>query len=486
MGEAWDDLAAFRARRGECAGEVAKIKARCAQDHSQHKHVLECRECYPRTINCMRSWFLDTKNQEWFSGREVFLGELKALFAAALDHAVGLEEIDARIDTERRKWYQEQIKASPSIRKSLEELTDHKDVLAKVGTGAPFEDLLESMQAALDGASSREDAKKSLDRLIVARSPEEKYQLYKETFFHVSPDEHISEKTQLYADRLQTGATMDEIVNKISLDRRSSIGASDQKERNRKRIDELRRARAAHELQKSKKASGRKDTQKPQPPSEVYDQPPCSACRRDVDTRSFYPCHACVVMLDAGIRSRTTVYCSPACRDSDRGEVSSRNSYCMLSLDPLIDTAPCTASPGFPLWFSKSPFKTLALRDRLMYVSGHVRSLLMGVRNSTWKKVTDVQAAITAHKSQTRTSIWTWKASNYSCAGNAPISTRSSPFSAPCDAQTPTSGAIEKRSIYQAGREDRSRSTGTSTTSSLTGRTGRGTMRGISSRTWCR
>ncbi|KAG6367182.1 hypothetical protein INS49_001367 [Diaporthe citri] len=360
MGEAWDDLAAFRARRGECAEEVAKIKARCAQDHSQHKHVLECRDCYPQVINCMRSWFLDTKNQEWFSGREVFLGELKALFAAALDHAVGLEEIDARIDTERRKWYQEQIKSSPSIRKSLEELTDHKDVLAKVGSGAPFEDLLESMQAALDGASSREDAKKSLDRLIVAKSPEEKYQLYKETFFHVSSDEHISEKTQLYADRLQTGATMDEIVNKISLDRRSSIGASDQKERNRKRIDELRRARAAHELQKSKKASGRKDTQKPQPSNEVYDQPPCS--------------------------------------------------------------------------------------------------VLTEAKSSTWKKATDVQAATIARRSPTRTSIWIWTASGYFCAGNALIFTRSNPFSAPYDAQTPISGAIEKKYTYQAGREDRFRS----------------------------
>lgn len=345
MGEAWDDLAAFRARRGECAGEVAKIKARCSQDHPQHKHVLECRECYPQIITCMRNWFLDTKNQEWFSGREVFLGELKALFAAALDHAVGLEDIDARIDTERRKWYQEQIKSSPSIRKSLEELTDHKDVLAKVGNGTPFDDLLESMQAALDGASSREDAKKSLDRLLVAKSSEEKYQLYKETFFHVSSDEHISEKTQLYADRLQTGATMDEIVNKISLDRRSSIGASDQKERNRKRIDELRRARAAHELQKSKKASGRKDTQKPQPPSEVYEQPPCSVCRRDVDTRGFYPCNACVVMVDAGIRSRATVYCSTACRDSDRGEefhveeshACASGNYCTQITDEDVD-----------------------------------------------------------------------------------------------------------------------------------------------------
>ncbi|KAK2601017.1 hypothetical protein N8I77_010500 [Diaporthe amygdali] len=270
MGEAWDELAALRTRRGECAEEVARIKAKCAQDHPQHKHVLECRECYPKVIDRMRSWYLDTKNQEWFSGREVFLAELRALFAAALDHAVGLEEIDARIDAERRKWYQEQIKASPSIRKSLEELTNHKEVLAKVGSGAPFEDLMEAMQAALDGSSSREDAKKSLDRLMVAKSPEERYQLYKETFFQGSSDEHVSEKTQLYADRLQTGATMDEIVNKISLDRRSSIGASDQKERNRKRIDELRRARAAHELQKSKKASGRKDSsQKPQPPSEI-------------------------------------------------------------------------------------------------------------------------------------------------------------------------------------------------------------------------
>ncbi|KAI3398587.1 hypothetical protein diail_8935 [Diaporthe ilicicola] len=348
MGEAWDELAAFRARRGECAEEVAKLKSKCAQEHPQHKHVLECRECYPQIINRMRSWYLDTTNQEWFCGREVFLGELKALFAAALDHAVGLEEIDARIDAERRKWYQEQIKSSPSIRKSLEELTDHKEVLAKVGSGAPFEDLLEAMEVALESASSREDAKKSLDRLIVANSPEERYQLYKETFFQSSSDEHVSEKTQLYADRLQTGATMDEIVNKISLDRRSSIGASDQKERNRKRIDELRRARAAHELQKSKKASGRKDsTQKPQPPNEM---------------------------------------------------------------------------------------------------------------NST-KKVMDAQVAITAHKSPTRTSIWTWTAGVYFCAGNALISTRLNPSSVPYGAQMSTSGVIEKKDIDDIvfDGEDRSR-----------------------------
>lgn len=331
MTEAWDDLAGFRAQRSRCAADVAFLTSDCARDHPQHKHVLECRECYQKVIDRMRSRYLDPKDgvaREWFSGRDTLLKDVDELFAAARDYKVSLDEVDARLEEGRKRWYEQRVReSSPSIRKTLEELVNRRDVFAKVGAdGVPFDEIVTDVREALESSvvpsreNGAEDVERTLRRLMEIKTPEERTQVYKETFFQGQPDEPVSAKTKVYLGRLQDGATMDEIANKIAVDRRSSIGALDQKEKHRQRVEELRRAKNAHELEKTKKA--RQDSNaRPQPPDEMYDQPPCHACGRELDLQDYTACPLCQVLVDNGARTKPTVFCSAACLSGPHGQV---------------------------------------------------------------------------------------------------------------------------------------------------------------------
>lgn len=344
MGEAWDDLAVSRAHRAQCADDVAQITSSCARDHPQHKHVLECRECYGKVIDRMRRRYLDLTDHasqpEWFSGRDALLKDLEDLFVATREYRSDLKEIDARLDEEKRRWYRQRARASPSIRKSLEDFLNERDVFAGVGmVDVAFEDSMAEVRDALrrsnvlNGEATTDGAERALERLIGAKLPEEREKVYKEIFFQGKPDEEITGRTRMYLERFQGGATMEEIITKIVVDRRSSIGALEQKERHRQRVEELRRARAAHELQKSKKASGRKDTnQRPQPPDEMYDQPPCHACGGELDLRDYFACPLCQVLVDHGVRTKSIVFCSAACFSGPHGQVS----FPSLVMPPFI------------------------------------------------------------------------------------------------------------------------------------------------------
>lgn len=340
--ETWDYLAAYQVLRSQSADQVAKIKAACVQNHPQHKHVLQCRECYPQIINCIRSTYLEPREGQWFTGREAFLRDLDALFAAALRYEAKLDDVDARIEAEKRDWYFEQVKASPSIPKTLEELLDRKDLVAKVGSqDVAFEDLVRDMRAALNGGADPQTAQQALTRLMAVKTPEDRLPTYKETFFQGRPDEPITEKTQIYFEKLQSGATIKEVANKVTSDAAASLGAFDQKEKYQRRIEELQRAKAAYELQKSKKAA-----QKPQPPEHTYEVPPCNVCRKEVDKEDFIGCPYCTILLDAGIRPTTTVWCSQACSGqdgqgfdahADENHGCAGGEYCVQLLDDDVD-----------------------------------------------------------------------------------------------------------------------------------------------------
>lgn len=334
MGEAWDDLAVLRAQRMRCAEDVSRLIAACAHDHPGNKHVLECRECYEKVVDRIRSRYLapsDDAPTEWFTGRGGLLQDLDELFASVRSYKSDLEEVDARIASEQKIWYQEQLTASPSIKKALQELLDKKDVYAKINAkGAAFEEIVSEVRHALrepgavNGETSNKETSRTLDQLVGAKTSEERLQVYKQTFFQETADEQTSGRIQTYLDRLQNGTTMDEIINRISMDRRSSIGAQGQKEQHKQRVEELRRAKNAHELQKSKKAGGRKDSNtKSLPPDDMYDQPLCHSCNQGIDTQDYVACPICQVMVDHGVNAaRPTVFCSLACFSGANGQVS--------------------------------------------------------------------------------------------------------------------------------------------------------------------
>lgn len=352
MGEAWDDLAAFRAQRASCADQIAQLRAACARDHPQRRHVLECRECYLKVLDYLRSRYLEPKadvlwpgwyprgdgpllhedgsQPEWLVRRETLLKDLEDSFAAARDYKVGLEEVDARFDQEKHWWYKQQVRKSPGIKKTLEELLNRRDIFKELeAQGADFEETVAAVREALKGSTApggnagADDTDKILERLMSVRSPEDRVNVYKETFFLGKPGEDVPWRTQAYIDQLQSGEKMDDIMKAMAVDRRSSIGAAQQKEMHTTKIEEFRRARAAFLLEQSKKATGRKDSNpRPQPPDEMYDQPPCHACGSDLDLQDYVACPLCQVLVDNGVRTKPTVFCSAVCFSGPHGQVS--------------------------------------------------------------------------------------------------------------------------------------------------------------------
>lgn len=366
MGEAWDDLATFRAQRAQCADEVSQLMAVCARDHPQHRHVLECRECYLKIVDHLRTRYLEPKadtswpgwyprgdgpllnedgsQPEWLVRREALLKDLEQLFEAVREYKVGLDEVDARFDQEKRRWYEQQVRKSPGIKKTLEELLNRRDIFEELESkGAGFEETVTAVREALGRSDAlgrdagTDDTERTLERLMKIQSPGERVQVYKETFFLGKPGEEIPWRTQAYIDQLQNGEKMEEIMKTIAMDRRSSLGAVQQKEMHRIKIEEFRRARAAFLLEQSKKATGRKDSNpKPQPPDEMYDQPPCHACGGEIDLQDYVACPLCQVLVDSGVRKKPTVFCSAACFSGRHGQVSTSSAPHCLSKDHVL------------------------------------------------------------------------------------------------------------------------------------------------------
>lgn len=317
MTETWDLLAASTRQRQLCASDVDQLKQSCEKEHSK-KHVVECRECYPKLIERMRSRYIESKDQEWFSRRGEFMEELDRLFTEAKDDNTKLEAIDSRIKDEQRRWYLESVKFAPGVRRALEDVHGRRDVLSKAGDKrVSFEEVVDEIRRVMgQDVAGEQEIETMLGQLMTEQPTEEHLRVYRETFFQANPAEGVTEKSQRYLDRLRAGSSMEMIVNQILSDRRSSMGAPDQKAKHRKRIEELRRARTAHETQKAKKKSGRQgSTQSVHPPDAMYDLPPCDNCRKIPDTKDFHVCVPCQILVDAGIRDTPTVFCSLTCSD---------------------------------------------------------------------------------------------------------------------------------------------------------------------------
>lgn len=356
MAEAWEAWASSRAQRAQCAEAVSRLTASCARDHPQHRHVLECRECYGKVLDCLSSRYLapkgDGSEPEWFppeeakearearevlgddeiSARDALRIDLEDLFAAAQKYTVDLDELDARLGLEKRRWYEKRVSTSPSIKQSLEDLATRGEILKRIAAKeVSFDEIVIEIRDALRtstmvfGEAGAEGADGTLERLVKVGSPEEKVKAYKEAFFLWAPGQDMSGMTQAYFDQLESGKPLGEIVNSIIADIRSSKELQNQKKKHQQQLNDNLRARKQLEIEKAKKA-GRKDSNpRPQPPDEMYDQPPCYACGRQLYLQDYVVCPLCQVLVDKGVRNKPTVFCSTDCVAGPQGQVSPPN-----------------------------------------------------------------------------------------------------------------------------------------------------------------
>ncbi|KAK7972786.1 hypothetical protein PG996_007005 [Apiospora saccharicola] len=255
MLEPWDEVLTQEKERQSCAVDVTAIQVACVADHNK-LHVAECTECWPRLLNRMRDRYLNSATKEWFSGRRLFLQDLDTLFTQAHEYKTDLKTIEQRISDEKREWFRDKSKnlcfqsavKSPAEAKSLQQKLNDRSI--------PIEELVPEFRCALgeDVSGNQKPLDDLLERLKTAKSPQSRAEAYVDIFFQPGKDTEGVAKSQKYIEMIRNGTPIADVIHIMLRDRQASKGNQEQKQALQKKLEELRRAKAAHEVDKAKKA----------------------------------------------------------------------------------------------------------------------------------------------------------------------------------------------------------------------------------------
>ncbi|KAK3695435.1 hypothetical protein B0T22DRAFT_478098 [Podospora appendiculata] len=330
-------------RSKQLASEAAQIVQRCAADHKT-KRVIECAGCYAKVVDVVRARYLKPApgdSRDWFTSRRGFLQELDAMLADTKQYQVDPHDIDRRIQDERSRWYAENVRYSllrlmvddPSGREAVfEKLEDPPSDAASLA-----KEIAEILSKSLPPQPDMADVP---DRLAAAKTPAARLEVLKDAFFtldNVVPADHQKYLDMLGRDQL----TLEQVVDRVLEEKQAAAGAREQTERLKRRLDELRRARAAHELQKTRKAKSRASFAEEQSvPDELYKLPPCAVCSDEPSPKNFLCCPICAILTRRDIRAQQpSVYCSPECEEKGhtshaKAHTCASGSDCIQQLHP--------------------------------------------------------------------------------------------------------------------------------------------------------
>ncbi len=320
MPEAWIQLRLLRAKDEALDKEAERIWEACTAAHNK-KHIVECSECYGELLTAIRDRYLRSSDTEWFTGRRAFLAELDALFTEAKDYRIHPDEVDARIQEEKRAWVRENLDTilggaeDPSFQDAILDRLNDKDA-SMDGVAADIDLALRTDEP----ADAQFDA--FVTRISAAPTPDDRIEAYKEMFFVAPGEEPLQPSRQKYIDMLKANKTMDQVLDQVTADKKAKQAARAQRKDLEDRLNTFQRARAAHGAKMVKKAKAKEDMEKSRIPDEFAHLPPCLVCGDAIELSRGYRC-CTVCQLFAGWKvSETTVYCSEKCfRDPIKGQV---------------------------------------------------------------------------------------------------------------------------------------------------------------------
>ena len=319
MLEPWDEVLTQEKERQSCAEDVTAIQVACVADHNK-LHVAECTECWPRLLNRMRDRYLNSATKEWFSGRRLFLQDLDTLFTQAHEYKTDLKTIEQRISDEKREWFRDKSKnlglqsavKSPAEAKTLQQKLNDRSI--------PVEELVPEFRNALgeDVSGNQKPLDDLLERLKTAKSPQSRAEAYVDIFFQPGKDTEGVTKSQKYIEMIRNGTSIADVIHSMLRDRQASKGNQEQKQALQKKLEELRRAKAAHEVDKAKKAKLKQEALSAAVVEDVAEV--CLACSQTIPG-DYTSCPLCDVLAETySIRKEPTFFC-PTEECSVKGQV---------------------------------------------------------------------------------------------------------------------------------------------------------------------
>ncbi|KAL2172613.1 hypothetical protein VTG60DRAFT_4732 [Thermothelomyces hinnuleus] len=324
-------------RSQQLAAEAAEIRSSCRDRQGDHKSLVTCPQCYEAVLDAFRSRYLGSSpnsgaegpgsgqkqqaaRQEWFASRPAFVSALNLLVDSAKEYQISPREIDDRVREERARWYAERVRSlllrlmveDPSGRGAVFEKLEDLSSGDAVALAREVADILSKGPFAPEQGTAEGVAEK----LLAASASDEtadKAEVFREAFF-TAEDGTVPEDHQKYLDLLlHQGLSMEQVVDRILEERQTATGAREQTEKLNQRLDELRRARAAHEAQKTRKAQRRESLAQQKVPDELYELPACAVCGGETSTEEYFTCSICTILAGAGVQDKTTVFCSEKC-----------------------------------------------------------------------------------------------------------------------------------------------------------------------------
>lgn len=318
MLDPWEELEILQKGRRDaltCASDLEAIRQLCVREHSK-SHVAECSECWPRLINRLRDRYLNSAVKEWFSGRRAFLQELDDLFAKTRQHEVDLKTIEQRIAEEKKEWLRDKVR-NVGLQSATKSAAEARTLQQKLNDREiPVDQLVSELRECIGAdAELQGEVFNSFSKQVkIAQAPTARAQAYKNTLFQTDDNPEGAAKSQKYIDMITDGKPVGEVINTMVRDRQSVKGDLDQKQTLQNKLEELRRARAAHELGKIKRDQIRQKKAQAAMGDAADALPPCSACSKTVSARSFLACPVCQILSDyCKALDEATLFCSETC-----------------------------------------------------------------------------------------------------------------------------------------------------------------------------
>ncbi|KAH6607152.1 hypothetical protein Trco_003465 [Trichoderma cornu-damae] len=319
--EHWTELIAARRQRQLCSEHVEALKRSCASECGK-KHVSECPKCYSRVLERMRQRYCESQDREWFTCRKAFHQELEGLFADAKERRTSIRQIEARIESEKEAWYRWILRRHTEFLVTCEDaficeelrcMLDDPDRsrgevvgMMWLGIGKP-PDWAERVEALAANVAAAAEDPAALRRLYIWE------------FFMDHETGEPLEDSKPYLDEYRSSENMgiEEILGKMTKDAQETRNMRPQREFFTARLDDLRRAKMADELDKKQKAKSQAQAAQERMAGDVlYHLPPCWVCGKAVDMLDVFSCTVCQAVTQMGGRQGLTVYCSEECYDA--------------------------------------------------------------------------------------------------------------------------------------------------------------------------
>ncbi|KAL7930355.1 hypothetical protein V8C35DRAFT_313027 [Trichoderma chlorosporum] len=319
--EHWTELIAARRQRRLCSEHVEALKRSCASECGK-RHVSECAKCWSLVLERMRQRYSDGQDREWFTYRKAFHQELEGLFADAKDRRANVRQIEARIESEKEAWYRWILRKHPEFLVTCDDQFVHDELRGMLDDPDRSRDEVVGM--VWRGIGKPPDWAERVDAFAVdvaaaGGNPAALQRLYVKEFFMSQETGEPLEHSKPYLDEYTSNENMniEEMLGRLTKEAQENKSVQPQREFFTSRLDDLRRAKMADELNKKQQAKSQAQAaQERIAGDELYDLPPCSVCGKVLDAHDVFSCTVCQAVAQIGGNQGLTVYCSEECYDA--------------------------------------------------------------------------------------------------------------------------------------------------------------------------